>query len=551
MKKFLIGTGFFLIFISVLSVIFPSGSHYCFNSQCGIFFWGAHEHDSVWHLAVANNLFNHWPFQMPNMSGSSISGYNYLLDIIVASLSAITRIGADIWYFKLLPIIWLVSTIYLTHKFSKTYRKSLTYPIFARFFVFFGSSFSYLLRWQNTGGLWGASSILSMQSLQNMLNPQLAWSFLLVLALFIGINEGKNRYSDYLLYGLYTMIAIGLKFYTGVAMLIIIGFDLFFNMAGNTKHVIKQILNGTTVLVMSALSVWIFYNPGHGPSPLIWKPWATVNPIVEDQSLLYIQSLAQRIYNYHNLKLILLEIIILGIFVIFNYGSRIFGLFGFGIYDNYSNPHTRKLLIIGSCATFLISILFVQSGIWWNTVQFLYVSLFLTGLLAAEGLDKLVQTKKTWGYVSVGIIILLTIPTNLDILHSFVRFPGTSYIPDDELKALQILRDLPDGTILTQPFVKREQPVQVPELSRVYDTAYISAYTNKQTYLSDTVQLVLTNIEHQDRTKLITNYDCRVISDVKYIYEYSDNRYAEKFNDCNKKIEQLFRNNLVTIYQVK
>lgn len=539
-------------FIAMMSVIMPSGSKYCYANSCGIFFWGAHEHDSVWHLAVINNLLAHMPFEMPNMSGTPIAGYNYLMDIVIAVLVVASKIDASIWYFKILPIAWFVIISYLSYKFAKSYRKSNTYPIFAWLFLFFGSSFSYLIKWFQTGSIWGGSSVISMQALQNMLNPQFAWSLIPLFLLLIGFNQDKRSSRDYLLYGVYTAIAVGLKFYTGVAMLAIIAFDLLLSMIVEKKKILPVVLNGLSVLVLTGLSIWIFYSPGtSGEFPFIWKPWATINPIIEDKNLFYLPAWAERLYAYQGIKLIGVELLVLGVFIILNFGTRFLSVFGNLLADSNTNPRSKRVIGFGAIVTAVLSILLIQRGVWWNTVQFLYVSLFLTGLLASEGLDRLWQTKKAWGKVVVISLIVLTIPNNLDVVRSFTHFPGIGYIKEAETQTLDKLKTLPSGTILTPPFSYRFQLSELAEISHKYDTAYISAYSGKQTYLADLIQLELTNISYQDRLQKVNRFDCQILSEVKYIYEYSDNNFASKFRVCDRKIETVIKNEIVTVYSVE
>lgn len=538
-------------FVFQMITIIPSGSRYCFNNQCGIHFWGAHEHDAVWHLGVAETLFNHVPFQMPNMSGTLMHGYNFLLDIVVASLSFVTTINTSFLFFKILPVIWFGCMSYFSYVFAKTYRDSKTFPVILWFFVFFGSSFSYILKFINTGSLWGASSILSMQSLQNMLNPQFAWSLIPLLLLLIGINKSQREYLDYVKYGVYIFIAIGLKFYTGAAMLLILGAYILISVVSDPKKIGNQMSRGLIVLAITTLSVIIFYAPGGNTGfPFIFKPLATVNPIIEDKSLFYLSKWAERLYSYQGIKLAILEFGVLSLFLIFNYGTRILGLIGYCVQDNLSKKDTRKLLVIGSTATMLLSILFTQRGVWWNTVQFLYVSLFLAGILAAEGIDKLITTKKVSAYILSLVLILLTIPTNLDVVHTFARFPGTAYIADDEIQGLQKLRSMPAGVILTPLFAPRAQIGSVPELSHTYDTAYISAYTGKQTYLSDLIQLELTNVDYTNRQAKLARFDCQILEEVKYLYEYKNLPYANQFSNCGRRQDMIFEDKTITVYQI-
>ncbi len=532
-------------------IIVPSGSRYCHSGECGIFFWGAHEHDSVWHLAVSNTLLSHHPFEMPNMSGTTISGYNYLLDISIAILQEISRIPSSIWFFKILPIFWFLVLIKLSHKFAISYRKSSTYSLSLWFFMFFGSSFSYLLSLHNKGSIWGSSSLLSMQSLQNMLNPQFAYSLIPLIILLIGINESKKSYKDYFKYAIYIAIAIALKFYTGAIMLVMIGFDLLIGLINERRKWVEQIAKGILVVTITLLSIWIFYAPGKtGGSPLVFSPLTTVNPLIEDQSLLYLSVWAQRLYEYQGVRLLLLEMAVFIAFIVLNFGSRILGLFALAYGDKKTNSYTKKIIIIGAIAGLLMATFFVQRGVWWNTVQFLYVSLFLTSILAAEGLDILMQSKKALSILFVAVIIILTIPSNIDIVRSFARFPGNSYIPDTELQALAVLRALPNGVVLHNEFRPRVSKSSIPVLGRTYDAAYISAYSLKQTYLSDVIQLELTNIDYKERLIRLQSSDCRVLDQVDYIYEYMDDQFVNTFSTCGKRLDRVFENEAVSVYTV-
>lgn len=540
-----------LAFIFQMLVIVPSGSEYCSGIQCGIFFWGAHEHDSVWHLAVSSTLLNQFPFEMPNMSGTLMQGYNFLYDIVVAGLSLVTTISVSVWFFKILPVVWFISMSYVSYLFAKTYRKSNTFPLFIWFFTFFGSSFSYIISILNKGNLWGASSLLSMQSLQDMLNPQFAWSLIPLLLLLIGINLSKRSQIDYLKYGTYVMIAIGLKFYTGTAMLLLIGVDLLLQLIKNPKTLLTQIINGLIVAIMTAVSVVVFYGAGSGAEfPFIFKPLATVNPIIEDKSLLYLPKWAERLYSFTGVRLLVLESIVLLVFIVLNYGSRVLALFGFLKHDELSDKYTRKLLIFGSIGTMLLSTFLTQRGVWWNTVQFLYVSLFLTGILAAEGLDALLRTKKLYAYVLIGFTILLTIPANLDVVKTFAKFPGTAYISHDEVEALVTLEKYDDGVVLTPMFEKGPSAGELIELGKAYDTAYISSYSKKQTYLSDLIQLELTNVDYKRRLEMISGYDCQVLEEITYAYEYKDRPYVDKYEQCGVKLNPIIENNQVKVYRV-
>src|SRR5438552_3288648 len=71
--------GFFLHMV----VILPSGTYLCVDSRCGLFFWGVHGHDSIWHLAVSAVSFTHVPPLLPIFAGVPLIGYNSFLDFLL------------------------------------------------------------------------------------------------------------------------------------------------------------------------------------------------------------------------------------------------------------------------------------------------------------------------------------------------------------------------------------------------------------------------------------------------------------------------------------
>lgn len=528
-----------------LLTIMPSGSHYCFDNACGVYFWGANEHDGVWHLAVANTLLDQYPYQLPNMSGVTMHGYNYLLDLVVAVMSKISLTSSSVWIFKIIPLLWAGLFVWLSGKFARSYLpKRKYYPYLVMIMGLLGSSLGYLIVLLKNSSLKGASTILAMQAGQNLLNPQFALSLVVILLYLIKAKNEPKNLRDYMWRGDLVAVAITLKFYTGIVMGVMMAAEVAWDWVGG-KVGRKLITLGSLVagsLVIAAS--WFFYQPGHAAFPLIYKPWATVNPVVEDSSLVYLPQLATRIYSYQGAKLWIIEAIILGIFTLFNYGSRVIAVFAI---TKVSHSRQKFLIIVGSLAGLLLSILLVQRGVWWNTVQFLYVSMYLAGLLSAEVLaDWLDQGKLIFTALAL-IVVALNLPGNWDIATTYIHKPGTSYISDDQLSALRYLRDQPKGAVLTPPF---SRVGGTAKLSGLYDTAMIPAYSYHPSYLSDVVQLDLTQTDYQGRKSLIDTGDCGVLSQVKYIWDEADNPVRARFVDCPVKLEQIFDNSEVVIWQV-
>ncbi len=551
-----ISLGIFAFFCLIMSwlIIMPSGLNRCDGGKCGDYYYGAHEHDGVWHIAVAEMMLNNKEWQMPTFAGESLSGYNYGIDLLVAGLAKITPFSTIDWYYRGLPLLWGVGIVYYLLIFAKKYRpSSASYPWFLLIFCFFGSSFSYFLNLYHNGSIWGSSGLLSMQSLQVMTNPQLGLSLLLLVIYFTRIMRGCTKTpGDYLILGLLAASSLALKFYTGLIFALIIIANLVIELKNNKS--LKQILVGHTLMLIPAILVAaLLYQPSGKPFPLVWNPFAPVTTIIEDSQLFYLPIWAQRLYTTSGISLLGLNILITGIFVIMNYGVRVVSLFIQFVKTTGKTERVRSLLIVGSLNGLMLSIFFVQTGIWWNTVQFLHVSLFLSGILAAEVIDHvyIMAKSRIAKLLIITTLLLILLPNNADIIKTFTTNKGTSYISSEELEALSILKKQPGGFVFAPAFMPGEKHADfTPLLSQLYDTAYITAYTGKVTYYADKTQLDLLSIPYIERETMIQSYDCKILDEVDYLYEEHRNSYLYRFESCKREFRELFKNTTVSIYEV-
>lgn len=539
--------------VVVLPTTLTSGLQYCEkDSSCSIQFWGAHEHDGVWHMAVATMLMNEKGQVMPTLSGVALTGYNILLDWLLAIASSISGFMIVDWYFRIIPLIWFIGFILMIYKLQKAY---LLKPYFAPIAIVFGmlgSSFSYLLTLAKNSSLIGSSSLLSMQSALTLFNPQLGLSLLCILGYLILISKKKNGAVDYLQIGLLLALALGLKVYTGIVMSFMIFGWVASQLTKEKKEVGKYLIRILFLSLPPVIVLAFFYYPGNGNFPFFWKPFAPVTPLVEDQSLLYIPQLANRLYSEKGIALFIIQLIITILFVIMNFGTRIVGM----LYLFFSKRMISRLehqLVIGAVVGFLASILLIQRGVWWNTVQFLHVSLFFGGMLAALGITTLFEKNTKLSWVMGVFVILLTIFPNIDVMRTYLRYPGSSKITSQEYEALKVLEKLPEGVVYTAPFVRTELPQSNPPLlSEAHDTAYITAYTGKQVYLADQIQLELLSLPYADRLSMMQRHDCRILNDVTYLYERKSEPYVNKFSACdNQSFRTIFENEEVKIVIVE
>ncbi|MBI3619933.1 hypothetical protein HY214_02200, partial [Candidatus Roizmanbacteria bacterium] len=208
-------------FIYHMLIILPSGSYLCYQTTCGIFFWGAHQHDAIWHLAIANLAFLHTPFIVPFFSGAFLSGYNYLMDLIVFLISRL-GLSAGLVYFKILPLLWFFLLVSIGLVFCRKVTRQISFAWFFIFLVLFGGSFGYFLTLYHGQTLKNAAGMLSMQAGLTLANLQFAFSLVAVICLFIIFLKKQLDKRVSLMVGLLLFIIIGLKFYAGVISIFLV-----------------------------------------------------------------------------------------------------------------------------------------------------------------------------------------------------------------------------------------------------------------------------------------------------------------------------------------
>ena len=369
--------------------IWPSGSHYCYQDKCGIFFWGANSHDAVWHLALVAVSFNKWPFIMPVFSGVNLNGYNFLIDLIIYFLNII-KIPMVFSYFKLIPFIWFFVFTGLLITLGKKLKDSFWYIFWILFFAYFGSSFAYIFTLYHQKTIWSSASLLAMQSGQNLTNIPFSLSLIFLLIIMILIKKDRPSLKTAFIFGILIFINFGLKFYGGVVSLFMVGVYFLF------KRDLSLLIRSYLIIGIFVIGAMIiFFNPLNSlkaGSAFIFSPFATMHSMIEEPIYFYLKDMVNaRYYLYENAslftspRLLFIEIFSSLIFLIFSTGLRIFGLFLiiWKIIKRKINL-LDGLIILSMVLCYLFLILFIQRGMWWNIVQFYYFFLFLLNFFTAE-----------------------------------------------------------------------------------------------------------------------------------------------------------------------
>lgn len=541
-----------------LSIILPSGSYYCFNGHCGDYYWGVHEHDGIWHMAVAESAYKTYPPRNPIFAGATLSRYNSLLDFVLFAFSLL-GISPFIMYFKILPFVWFVFFTYIAILLGKKISNKNIFQFSFLFLSYFGASFSFLIPLIREHTIKGTSSMLAMQSVLTLTNIQLAFSYIFLFWILILLYEKKITTKQLLTLCFLIFIQWGLKFYAGFVSTVIVGVVFLVRLIQSKK--MKHFVSLLLIMFSSIISLIVIYNPigqiKSGGAPFSFNPLALVWPLIEDPSLLYSYYWSNAKYTLLasskiSPRLILLMTVLVFTFIFLNLGPRIIGLF---LLIKKSISKKRKDIdigiLIGICLSLIFSIFFVQRGVWWNTVQFLFLIFLLLNIYTAEFIAQI--KNEILGLLILILIMIISIPYAWDALKGYIIYPGVINVSNSEKKALSYLRELPDGVVYA-PLYKRNDSLnidnKIPLFNHV-DSSYISAYTGKQTLYANYGQLELLNVNYQERKKQIEKGDCYLILKINYVYFHDSQNKDVFLTKCiylNTIFKEIYSSNNFYIY---
>ncbi|MBI2641844.1 hypothetical protein HYW87_04620 [Candidatus Roizmanbacteria bacterium] len=552
---FIILPAFFLYML----VIFPSGTFLCFKEACGIQFWGVHGHDAMWHLAIANVSFNKFPFVAPTFVGENLYGYNYLLDFFIFLFSKL-GIPAIITYFKIFPVVWFILFTSLLIILGRKIKDSPLFVSLFLFFNYFAGSFYYLIKLYREHSINDSSTQLPQPIMLMMSNPPYAFSLLFLLWILILIKERNFNLKTSLAAGFAIFMIMGLKFYGRVIGIFLAG--IYLTLQFLFKNFKRYLLFILFLGFFAFLSIIFFYNPTQSiktGAVFGFAPFAIIHTITETPNQFYLQSMTDARYYLMSRgigpRLIAIEALNLTIFLFFYLGTRFFGLLYITILLSKKKLDTFDFsVILTICFSIFLTATLVQKAEWWNTMQFFYYAIFLSTIYLSKLSFDLFQNKKAVVKLIVPIIMFLSVPTSYDLIKFFWAIPGATYLPREEMEALAFLKKQPDGVVYRPLYEKEWKNYSKSNPLYTYeDTAYLAAFSGKQEYLANELQLRLTGIPYPRRLEKVKKLDCSILSEVDYVYEIRDLPDEEKIiMKCKApNIKQIYGNGKIIIYSTR
>ena len=539
----------------------------------GAGFWGPNGHDGIWHIALSNSLAR-GGWEMPIFAGEAIKNYHVGYDLLLAAIHKLTFIPISNLYFQIFPPALAMLIGIFVYKFVYLWKNSKIAAFWATFFVYFSGSFGWLVTLVKNRSIDGESLFWAQQSVSTLINPPFALSLVVI---FYGLTilvkslrvSKKKSYLNKRNLALVTIlfgILVQIKIYASVLVLGGLFIAGLWRLVKRKGNILFKVFSGSLIISML---LFLPLNEGAG-STIVFKPFWFVETMMSFNDRVGWGKFGEAMVNYKLggvwLKAISAYALAFLIFLIGNMGMRIFS-FGY----LYKSIKGRKLsyleiliysVIVGGI---IAPMLFVQSGTAWNTIQFFYYSLVFMGILAGISFADLLQkiNSTTLHRVVVVFVVALTVPTVIATLRHYLPKRPPAMVSMNEIEALKFLEEQPDGIVLVLPFgreLAQKLEIDPPRPLYLYEsTAYVSAYTGKQSYLEDEVNLEITGYDWRGRREKIGKFFLAqseeeagvFLKENNITYFYWNKALYGLIRGDQSLVENIFENTEIVIYKTK
>lgn len=492
----------------------------------GIGFSGPNGHDAIFHLSLIEK-FAQFPqnFNHPQISGEKLSNYHFVFDYLSGLIVKIFGISSLSFYFQVFPVLAGVFLVFLLDTLFTSWKYTAQEKLASYILVFLGGSFGFIPKIITGQDIFsGESAFWSNQSVSLFLNPPFVLS-IIFLTIFLNfysksLTNKKLSTPSLLVMSLLGGILAQTKVY---AFILLLGALLI-----NKK--IKLLIG---VLIIGVL-ISLPFSSLTG-SPFQFSPFWFPRSLFASYDRFYWPTLVSAWQAYEAsgvfVKLIAINLFAATVFLVGNLGMRLIGLIGmfFSKPKDDTESLSRAIILLG----IIIPLVFIQKVNPWNTIQFMYYSLFLLGPITAKYILNITSRFSPFRavrYFFIVIFFVLATITSVGTLKDYFGFYTSSRISFTEIQALNRLREEPFGIVLSPVINASAGKIFAPKpLYSYVSTAYISASSGKSEFLSDTINLDITGFDYKERMR-----------EVQRFYNTEDKKWATKF---------LKDNNITYVYE--
>ncbi|MEJ2348132.1 MAG: hypothetical protein P8Y17_02980 [Patescibacteria group bacterium] len=321
----------------------------------------------------------------------------------------------------------------------------------------------------------------------------------------------KKRRLHFWVSAIFFGVLVQIKAYAGVVAL----FSLF--VAGTFLYFKKKDIRILKILfVAGTISLFVFLPLNLNSSNLlVFYPFWYLETMMAFGDRLHWEKFYSAMVNYkasgNVIKAFLAYLVAFLIFLLGNLGARFIGFYWIiKKLKKIRGLNCQDLFILSAISIgVVLPMFFVQKGTPWNTIQFFYYSLFFFGIVCAKVLSSWLKTHSNLAWGASLLILAFTIPTTVTTLRHYIPGPPPSAIPEEEIDALKFLKSQPKGKVLSLQILDEIYMLKEVEPKPLFlyeSTAYVSAFSKKEVYFADEVNLNIMNYNWVDRKENIKKF---------------------------------------------
>ncbi len=484
LKRILLGC-FFLVCTCVLSsfTFWQRG-----DLHTGLTIHSASAHDAFWHLALMEALQKHIPPDNPLLSGVKLHGYHYVNDILWVIVHLLTGISLTVLYLQIAPVVLALLFVLSTYLLFKHIFPKQTEVLIATSFLILSSGFAYVVPFIFHRSLGDQSVFWLDQSVRYGMNQQFLSSLSVINIFFLILlrHFKKQWWGAGILLGLLA----GIKIYAFLLLFPPLGIlaVYFYFKEKNWRWSGMCLIGGIVATLMIAV-----VGTSNG-FPFFWQPGWFFKTMFESGERLNFprwELMDQHYLRDHSwLKLIPLWGAAIVLFFVGNFGVKILGL-GFFFVSKKIHFYKKELFFLLGCIlleSFLVPSLFLQTGVVWNTIQFLqYAQLPLTCFLVWTIATRFPKKKN----VLYAMMLLISLPTTVQTVVKDVDKKWYYSYPPAITEKIGKLRKLPEN-----------QMIIAGSLLNVY--SIVPALSGHPVFWADSTILSILGEDHPERAAYIS-----------------------------------------------
>lgn len=447
---------------------------------------GINTYDSIWNIALVNELSAEFPPQHPGLSGLPLKGYHVFYNLWVSGIARFTHIDTVELYFHDAALFLSLLFVYSVYAIGFHIGRSTRSALWATFMGLFGGSFSYVIPiflHQNVS-IDDAFGITQPMSL--LVSPSFISSLIILLTCFYFIDLYIHHRQKVLMLFVVMLggVVVAFKVYAGMIILPIIGIFAFYYLITKRNYGMVLIFFGTiftAMIVFLPLNVsygFLRYQPLWPPHRVMQGPLGFTNWELKRQTLESIGA---------SRGLLKLEIIAFMVFLFGNLGTRIIGICG--IKKNFVKSFSPLIILLwlAIMVSFIIPMFFIQPIGAFNMIQLFWYFLVFVGIVSGVGISNFLNKFNSIPRFILGVvIILLTIPSAVEkLITYFPFFTKGAYISRNEYMMYSYIKNIgtyEDG-VLYIPRLDEYNEKQLTQWFWGSSPPTISAFAHKRTFL--------------------------------------------------------------------